>query len=156
MHTSPIYSTRSPLGDERKACSCGSVQYILRSSVFGHDIGHASTVGAGLASANVQHAPQGNADGSAAGAAGGAANSEAQTAQRQVLAMQNKLAACQARGTCKQCHATLGRGEFWPGDWPHKHKYGGIKCMTCEPRAPGQREKYAVNGGLQGHLPRVQ
>ena len=84
------------------------------------------------------------------GSSGGAANSEAQTAQRQAnfqpIALRNKLAACQARGTCKQCHATYSRGEFWQGDWPHRHKYGGIKCTTCEPRAPGQREKYAVKG----------
>ena len=58
-----------------------------------------------------------------------------QTCKRsfQPMALRNRLAACQARGTCKQCHAILGRGEFWPGDWPNRHKYG-IKCTTCEPR----------------------
>ena len=69
------------------------------------------------------------------------------TAQRQGLALQNRLAACQARGKCRQCQQTLNRGSFWPGDWPNRHKYG-IKCTTCEPRAPGERDKTAVKGVL--------
>jgi hypothetical protein len=61
------------------------------------------------------------------------------------LALRNRLAASQARGTCKQCGQAHGRGHFWPGDWPNRHKYG-IKCTTCEPRAPGEREKVAGKG----------
>ena len=69
---------------------------------------------------------------------GGAANSDAQQAQRTGLALRNRLAAAQARATCKQCQQTLDRGNFWPADWSHKNTYG-VKCKTCEPREPGHR-----------------
>ena len=69
--------------------------------------------------------------------------SEARSAQRQThlgpTPLRNRLAACQARATCKQCQQTLDRGNFWPGDWHNRHKYGGLTCTTCEPREPGHR-----------------
>ena len=87
---------------------------------------------------------------------GGAANSDAQQAQRQAhwngLALRNRLAAAQARAKCKQCQQTLDRGNFWPGDWHNRHKYGGLKCMTCEPREPGHRGTGAAKG-VKGVLP---
>ena len=70
----------------------------------------------------------------------------------QPMALRNRLAAAQARAKCKQCQQTLDRGNFWPGDWHNRHKYGGLKCMTCEPREPGHRGTGAAKG-VEGVLP---